>query len=53
MSATLSTELLDRYQRDGVVFPIRVLSETEVGEFRRELEAVAGESIAEKRSEHR
>jgi ectoine hydroxylase-related dioxygenase (phytanoyl-CoA dioxygenase family) len=43
MTATLSTEILERYERDGVVFPIRVLSEAEAREFREELEAVAGE----------
>ena len=43
MTSTLSPEILDRYQRDGVVFPIRVLSHDEVVEFRQELELVAGE----------
>ena len=33
--------MIDVYERDGVVFPIRVLSDAEVTEFRRELEAVA------------
>jgi len=43
MTSTLSPEILDRYQRDGVVFPIRVLSHDEVVEFRQELELGAGE----------
>jgi non-heme Fe2+,alpha-ketoglutarate-dependent halogenase len=43
MTSTLSPEILDRYQRDGVVFPICVLSHDEVVEFRQELELVAGE----------
>jgi non-heme Fe2+,alpha-ketoglutarate-dependent halogenase len=44
MTATLSVPLLDRYEHDGIVFPIRVLSEAEVARFRGELEKVAGES---------
>jgi non-haem Fe2+, alpha-ketoglutarate-dependent halogenase len=43
MIAKLSAEMSDRYARDGVVFPIQVLSEAEVAEFRRELDSVAGE----------
>lgn len=38
---SLSAEIIDRYQRDGIAFPIPVLSADEVGEFRKELEAVA------------
>lgn len=44
MTGTLSREAIERYERDGIVFPIGVLSENEVVEFRRELEAVAGEN---------
>lgn len=40
MSAKLSAEVSDRYERDGVVFPIRVLADEEVVEFRGELEQV-------------
>ena len=43
MTTTLSGEMLERYERDGIVFPIRVLSESEVKEFRGELEKVAEE----------
>ena len=43
MSTTLSGEMLERYERDGIVFPIRVLTESEVTEFRGELEKVAAE----------
>jgi non-heme Fe2+,alpha-ketoglutarate-dependent halogenase len=43
MITTLSGEMLDRYERDGIVFPIQVLSESEVAEFRGALELVAGE----------
>lgn len=35
--------MLEIYQRDGIVFPIPVLSAAEVAEFREALEAVAGE----------
>ena len=41
MSGSLSGSIVGDYERDGVVFPIRVLSDAEVAEFRRELEAVA------------
>jgi non-haem Fe2+, alpha-ketoglutarate-dependent halogenase len=41
--ATLSNEMLERYERDGVVFPVRVLSEAEVAEFREALDAIVGE----------
>jgi len=40
LSASSSNELWWNYDRDGVVFPIRVLSDEEAGEFRRELENV-------------
>ena len=43
MIAILSNELARRYEREGIVFPIRVLSELEVEEFRSELEKVAGQ----------
>jgi non-haem Fe2+, alpha-ketoglutarate-dependent halogenase len=33
--------MIERYEHEGIVFPIRVLSETEVREFRDELEEVA------------
>lgn len=36
--------MIDLFEQQGVVFPIRVLSDSEVGEFREELERVAGES---------
>jgi non-haem Fe2+, alpha-ketoglutarate-dependent halogenase len=35
--------MIDVYEQQGIVFPIRVLSEAEVAEFREELEAVVGE----------
>lgn len=35
--------MIDLYEQQGIVFPIRVLSDAEVAEFRGELEAVAGE----------
>lgn len=37
---TLSTQIVDRYQRDGIAFPIPVLSAEEVLAFRAELEAI-------------
>lgn len=37
---TLAAEIVERYQQDGIVFPIPVLSAEEVREFRRELEAI-------------
>ncbi len=37
---TLSAEIVDRYERDGIAFPVPVLSAGEVEEFRRELEAI-------------
>ena len=36
--------MIDLFAQQGVVFPIRVLSDQEVSEYRDELEAVAGES---------
>ena len=44
MTDTLHSEVLKRYERDGVAFPIRVLSDQEVTQFRAELEAVAGDN---------
>lgn len=41
MSASLSPELVERYGRDGILFPVRVLSAAEVTEYRDALEAVA------------
>lgn len=43
MTITLSNEVVERYEHDGVAFPIRVLSDREAHEFRQQLEAVAGE----------
>jgi non-haem Fe2+, alpha-ketoglutarate-dependent halogenase len=37
---SLAGEKVDRYERDGIVFPIPVLSPDEVTEFRKELEAL-------------
>jgi non-haem Fe2+, alpha-ketoglutarate-dependent halogenase len=37
---TLSVEILDRYEREGIAFPIPVLSAAEVEEFRKELEVL-------------
>jgi len=36
----MMSELLDRYERDGIVFPVPVLSAEEVAEFREALESV-------------
>jgi ectoine hydroxylase-related dioxygenase (phytanoyl-CoA dioxygenase family) len=36
--------MIDVFEQQGIVFPIRVLSEAEVSHFRDELEAVAGDS---------
>ena len=41
LSGSLGAELVGRYERDGVLFPIRVLSLAEVVEYRDALEAVA------------
>lgn len=40
MTNSLSTELQDRYDRDGIVFPIEVLSREEVTGFRSSLESI-------------
>ena len=37
-------ESLDRYERDGLVFPIRVLSESEAAEYRAALDSIAQQS---------
>jgi non-haem Fe2+, alpha-ketoglutarate-dependent halogenase len=37
---SLSAEIVDRYERDGIVFPVPVLSREEVGAFRAALEEV-------------
>lgn len=39
----LSRQQLDRYERDGIVFPVRVFSEEDASLFRGALESVAGE----------
>ena len=39
--ATLSTQQLQQYDRDGIVFPIRVFSRDEVSRFLLELESIA------------
>jgi ectoine hydroxylase-related dioxygenase (phytanoyl-CoA dioxygenase family) len=39
----LTRQQLDRYERDGVVFPVRVFSEEEASAFRGALEAVAAD----------
>lgn len=41
MTAGLSRQQLDRYDRDGIVFPVRVFSADEVSLFRGALESVA------------
>lgn len=43
MTVGLSIQQLEQYERDGVVFPVRVLSEGEAAFFRSALEAVAEE----------
>src|SRR2546425_6545069 len=40
MSKTLSREAIERYRRDGFLFPVRVLSPAEAGRYRERLEAV-------------
>lgn len=40
MTTVLSTQQLDRYERDGILFPIRILSAEEAARFREELESV-------------
>jgi ectoine hydroxylase-related dioxygenase (phytanoyl-CoA dioxygenase family) len=42
--ATLSQDQVDRYGRDGILFPIRVFSAAEVSLFRQGLEWIAGNS---------
>jgi len=39
-----SVKISDLYERDGIAFPIRVLSEAEVGEFRAALDSIAGDN---------
>ena len=41
MSVSLSPALVERYEHDGILFPIPVLSSTEVTEYRNALESVA------------
>ena len=41
MSASLPAELVERYERDGVLFPLPVLAAAEVAEYREALESVA------------
>ena len=41
MSASLAAELVERYAREGVLFPVRVLTAVEVAEYREALESVA------------
>lgn len=41
MSSSLATKLVERYDREGILFPIGVLSEGEVVRYRDALEAVA------------
>ena len=41
MSASLATESVERYGREGILFPIGVLSDAEVARYREALEAVA------------
>lgn len=43
MTAGLTRQQLAQYERDGVVFPVRVFSETEAEEFRRALERLSAE----------
>ncbi|HEY6333349.1 MAG TPA: phytanoyl-CoA dioxygenase family protein [Blastocatellia bacterium] len=40
MSRILSNEILERYDRDGIAFPIRVFSDQEVGFFRDGLDSI-------------
>ena len=42
VTSTLSTEQLNQYHRDGIVFPVSVLSQEEVLLFRAALESLAG-----------
>jgi non-heme Fe2+,alpha-ketoglutarate-dependent halogenase len=41
VTTTLSTQQLNQYERDGILFPIRVFSSDEASLFRRELQSVA------------
>lgn len=41
MIGALSSELVERYERDGIVFPVPVLSAAEVARYRNELESIA------------
>ncbi len=43
MSTKLSPPQLEQYRRDGIVFPIKVFSETEVLSFRNALESIAAD----------
>jgi ectoine hydroxylase-related dioxygenase (phytanoyl-CoA dioxygenase family) len=43
LTTTLSHEQVDRYHRDGIVFPVKVFSESEVSSFRGALESVAAD----------
>jgi non-heme Fe2+,alpha-ketoglutarate-dependent halogenase len=49
VSTTLSREQLNQYDRDGIVFPIKVFSSDEVAFFRRELETIVNNSGSLKR----
>lgn len=40
LTTVLSTQQLKKYERDGVLFPIRILSTEEAGRFRGELESI-------------
>lgn len=40
MTALLTEQLLDQYEREGIVFPIKVFSAEEAGRFRTEIESV-------------
>lgn len=41
MIGTLSSEVLERYERDGIVFPIPLLEQSEVAQYRNALESIA------------
>ena len=40
MTSVISGQLLDQYERDGIVFPVKVFSAAEAGHFRAEIESV-------------
>lgn len=40
VTTVLSTQQLNQYERDGMLFPIRILSAEEVGRFREELQSI-------------